>query len=118
MNFIAPSQTNIGNSSSDSIFTSYLINELVSSGLYDRSLSSKSLEEQETFKQNLTEIWFKALSGQTHMTDGGLIFAISSLSAKRQWSDSQIKQFCAVLNYDARKEQKDNPYSWTVLYRH
>jgi len=117
MNFIEPSLTNIGNSPTDSIFTSYLINELITSGLYERSLSSKSPEEQETFKTNLTEIWFRALSGATHMTDGGLTFAITNLSAKCNWADSQIKQLCSVLNYDAGKEMKNNPYSWTVLYR-
>jgi len=117
MNFIAPSPANIGNSPTDSVFTSYLINDLIASGLYERSLSSKNPEEQEIFKKNLTEIWFKALSGATHMTGGGLDFAITNLSSKCNWTDSQIKQLCSVLNYDANKEMKNNPHSWRVVYR-
>lgn len=118
MNFIAPTQANIGNSPFESPFTSYLIDELFESGLYDRSLSKKNEEEKQIFKKELIEIWFKALSGQEHMTQGGLTFAATSLSAKRNWSDNQITQLCSVLNYDAKKEIKDNPHSWSVLYRH
>lgn len=95
-------------------FNLYLTDELFAAGMYKKTREAKQGEEWETFKREVGDIWFEALSGKTVIRHPLLHFAICDLSANGAWADAKIKKLCRALKYEAKKEMPHVPHSWRV----